>query len=320
MTKLVPFPHSHPTTALGFGCAYLTAGWEMNRSQRLLHTAYDAGYRHFDVAPTYGIGTAEDAVGAGLRGRRQDVTLVTKVGLLRPRLSVKTQAIRWAATPVRRLAGPLLRARERLGASVSSPARETDFTPMAVLTSLEESLRRLQTDYLDALLLHEVRQEDITEELLTCLDEIRRSGRARAIGLASDYQQTIAITAAAPGFFDLCQYARSPLEKLNESDGLPSYRITHRAIMLGLPSLRQWFDQHPDLATRAKAEVGCDLGEDAALSKALLGAAMANNPGGIVLAASRRADRIVANAGALHDARWADIGLRLTQFLDGKFV
>jgi hypothetical protein len=47
----------------------------------VLAAAYDAGIRHFDVAPLYGLGQAEIELGQFLRGRRDTVTVTTKFGL-----------------------------------------------------------------------------------------------------------------------------------------------------------------------------------------------------------------------------------------------
>lgn len=92
--------------------------------------AWDSGMRYFDTAPMYGTGRSETLVGQALRGRpRGDYLLSTKVG---------------------RLVRPGHPETARTGADWIY-----DFTSDGVLTSLEESLRRLGVDHLDLVFIHD---------------------------------------------------------------------------------------------------------------------------------------------------------------------
>src|SRR5690348_6885308 len=51
------------------------------KQQRLLEIAYEVGFRHFDVAPSYGLGAAEAVLGSFLATRRDGVTVATKIGI-----------------------------------------------------------------------------------------------------------------------------------------------------------------------------------------------------------------------------------------------
>jgi aryl-alcohol dehydrogenase-like predicted oxidoreductase len=51
---------------------------------RLLEAAFDQGVRHFDTAPLYGMGLAEEVLSIFARGRRSDITITSKFGLLPP--------------------------------------------------------------------------------------------------------------------------------------------------------------------------------------------------------------------------------------------
>ena len=66
---------------LGFGCGRLKGGHEKANALRLVHAALDMGLRHFDTAPPYGLGMSEAVLGEALKGRQEDVTVVTKAGL-----------------------------------------------------------------------------------------------------------------------------------------------------------------------------------------------------------------------------------------------
>lgn len=304
-------PNAQATSAIGFGGAYLTGGWETKRNLRLVDAAYEVGYRHFDVAPPYGLGTAEDVLGRALRGRRQNVTIATKVGLPRPQVSFQTQLIRLLAAPVRKYARPFLRHRER---RLAPPAKgRGDFSPQSISLRLADSLKRLQTDYVDVLLLHEPIYADITDELLAVLDRIRRSGQARAIGVAASHDEIVRICSAHKGFFDVCQYSWSPLHDVPSCEDLPSFRITHRAVMLAAHVINEWLNAHREKAKTYSGQLQCDLMDRRVVAKALIGAAIDKNPEGIVLVGTRQIAHVRSNFEPALDPRWKEIGGLLSQ-------
>src|SRR5882757_1313079 len=90
------------TTRLGFGCGSLMGATNRRDSLKLLETAYEAGIRHFDVAPMYGYGEAETCLGEFLQHHRGQITVTTKYGIAPP----KTSAIIKLG---RRIAGPILK-------------------------------------------------------------------------------------------------------------------------------------------------------------------------------------------------------------------
>src|SRR5665213_3755850 len=90
------------TTRLGFGGAGLMGRLSERESLRLLETAYDAGIRHFDVAPSYGHGMAERCLGKFLRGKIDQVTVATKYGILSPQRAGLLDIARNVTRPVLR--------------------------------------------------------------------------------------------------------------------------------------------------------------------------------------------------------------------------
>ena len=111
-----------------------------------LSAALDAGINFFDTADLYGFGESERLIGKAFAGRRDRVVIGSKGGML-------------------------------------DPQGRQDFTPGHLATSLEESLTRLRTDYVDLYQLHGASPEQL-EPLLGTLDGIRRQGKARAIGIS----------------------------------------------------------------------------------------------------------------------------------------
>ena len=172
-------PVGRSTTRAGFGCSGLMGAIGRRESLALLKAAWDAGIRHFDVAPLYGHGEAEAVLGAFLGGRREQVTLVTKFGL-EPTGSSALMRL------ARNIARPLARFRPKhpqpAPASPSTPAAAPPRAPMtasAAKLSLERSLRLLRTDILDILLLHEATAESLTnDDLLEFLESAVKAGKS----------------------------------------------------------------------------------------------------------------------------------------------
>ena len=167
------------TSILGFGTAGFGARLSERERQRLLDAAFDAGIRHFDTAPLYGDGGAERSVGRFLRGRRDAVTVAAKVGL----------------APARGGRGaPLLR---RLGVAAARRIGSVD-----AHMSLERTLRALETDHVDLLLLHECDVGSaLADDWHSFLDDCVSRGLARATGIATSRGETLRILQAADAAF-----------------------------------------------------------------------------------------------------------------------
>jgi aryl-alcohol dehydrogenase-like predicted oxidoreductase len=156
-------------SAIGLGAWQLAnPDWGVDSREdalRIVREALDDGCDFFDTAPGYGGGRSEELLGAALKPVRQRVTICTKFG--------------------------------------HSPEGRTDFDVSAIRPSLEGSLRRLQTDYIDILLLHnppaallDGRSAPHYEEL----ERLKAEGKLRVYGASLDWskdiEQLIATTAS----------------------------------------------------------------------------------------------------------------------------
>jgi L-galactose dehydrogenase len=136
---------------LGFGASPLGNEYgqmDPAEGERAVHCAVDLGINYFDVAPYYGRTLAETRLGAALEGRRDKIILATKCG----RYDVDG----------------------------------FDFSAERIRLSIEESLQRLRTDYLDVFLAHDVEfasQTQIVEEAIPAMRALELEGKARFIGI-----------------------------------------------------------------------------------------------------------------------------------------
>lgn len=173
------------TSRVGFGTSRLHYLRHVERS-RLLEAAFEAGIRHFDTAPAYGDGAAEKSLAPFVRNRRDRCIVVTKYGVPPDPIG--------EALPMVLPAWRIVRAVGRR-AGLLKP-QLPPLTASSLLTSVENSLRRLATDYIDILLLHEptvARLGNVTQ-LMKQLDTMKTQGRIRAFGLAGKWTDVEPIT------------------------------------------------------------------------------------------------------------------------------
>ncbi len=304
------FPNSHiETSDIGIGCAYLTAGGLTGYETRLIDTAFEAGARHFDVAPQYGLGTAEKVLGRALKGKRECVTITTKAGIKRPHVPIYKLTARALLKPVRtklRAKGDVLHS--QIVRKITKIPRELDFSCESVETSLISSLRQLGTDYVDVFLLHMVEPENVTEDLVSTLVKLKASGKARSIGLATDRESSRKIIRDNPGVIDCVQYSWCVLDpRLTDEIGSP-FRITHRALMRALMPLSKFLKETPSALDMLNTATNVDLGNRDVLARALVGASLVENDGGISLIASRSIKRTYNNVMMALDPETRRIG------------
>lgn len=155
-----------------FGTASLHHIFSAKQRRRLLDGAADAGFSHFDTSPYYGHGLAECDLGRFLHKRREHLTVATKVGLY-PSCASSTSAWNlWIRKGVGRMRRVAVRPR-------------VDWSLSTAIESLDASLARLRTDYVDILFLHEPDPQQIAAEEFHCwLESEVKRGRVRAWGLA----------------------------------------------------------------------------------------------------------------------------------------
>lgn len=274
---------------VGFGCSHVTGGFETRSNVRLLRLVFDLGVRHFDTAPLYGHGTSEDVLGAAFRHDRDKIVIATKVGIPHGDLNRRKQIVRLAASPVRRWAPQWSKLAARK--MYSTPPR-TDFSVPSIQLSLDKSLSKLRTDYVDILILHEVHRNDITDELLRELQSFVQQGKVRRIGIGTSIESMQEFTTVGPKF-DVYQRSWSLLVP-DEDLFSDRYQIFHGSILGSMAAFSKKLNA--DAQARRRIEDICNMefrsSED--LAKVLLLSAVSANPKGLVLFSSRAPARVAS--------------------------
>jgi aryl-alcohol dehydrogenase-like predicted oxidoreductase len=158
---------------IGLGCMGMTHSYDLEtprddaRSVAVIHRALDLGMTLIDTADAYGPYTNEELVGRALAGGyRERAVLATKVGLVSDSVH--------AANP-----------------GGSSPGAARNGRPEHVRESIDGSLRRLGTDYVDLYQLHRVDPQVPLEETWGAMAEAVAAGKARHLGLSEVTAQEI---------------------------------------------------------------------------------------------------------------------------------
>ncbi|MEK4466138.1 aldo/keto reductase [Paenibacillus sp. FSL H8-0315] len=135
---------------IGLGC--MSLGTDEAKAISIVHEALDQGINFVDTADLYDEGRNEEIIGKAIRQRRQDVILTTKVGN-------------------RRIPG--------------QEGWSWDPSKAYIKNAVKDSLKRLQTDYIDLYQLHGGTIEDSIDETIEAFEELKQEGLIRYYGISS---------------------------------------------------------------------------------------------------------------------------------------
>ena len=171
------------TSRIGVGLAeigYELDHNELNIASKLLNSAIDNGINFLDTAACYGI--SEELIGKSVSHRRQEYFLATKSGH-------------------------------------SQNSKYKDWSYEAIKNSIEDSLRKLQTEYVDVVQLHSCGIDVLEKgEVITALQDAKKEGKTRFIGYSGDNQD--AHWAVDSGLFSTLQTSYNIVEQRARSSGL----------------------------------------------------------------------------------------------------
>ena len=177
-------------SSIGLGTNYvgghnLYVGVDEGEGIRLVKQAMDLGVTHIDTADVYGTGRSEELVGKAIAGRRDEVVLATKGGILFG----------------------------DYGSGVNND-------PAYLRGALERSLKRLNVDYIDLYYIHRHDGQTPTEDAFGALMDFKREGLIRSAGV-SNFDLPDLQAAARAGQVDALQSCYNLLQREVEADVLP---------------------------------------------------------------------------------------------------
>src|SRR5256886_2635120 len=148
---------------IGFGLWTISTGWWGNFTEgeaiALMHKAFDLGVTLFDAADTYGNGLSEELIAKAFPNQRDQITIATKVGY------------------------DFVHHGEARGRGQREIPQ--DFSPEAITRATDAALKRLKTDRIDLLQLHNIRMEQVYDDpLWKTLEKLNTEGKIRYYGIA----------------------------------------------------------------------------------------------------------------------------------------
>ena len=148
---------------VGFGLWTVSTGWWGNFTEgeaiALMQKAFDLGVTLYDAADTYGNGLSEELIAKAFPKHRDEIVIATKVGY---------DFVQYGE------------ARGRGQREIPQ-----DFSPEAIERATDAALKRLKTDRIDLLQLHNIRMEQIYDDALwKTLEKLKTSGKVRYYGIA----------------------------------------------------------------------------------------------------------------------------------------
>jgi aryl-alcohol dehydrogenase-like predicted oxidoreductase len=207
-------------SVLSFGTSSLGSVFrEIDEAEgiRTVHTAVDLVMNYIDVSPFYGITKAETVLGKAIATLQRDsFILSTKAG--------------------------------RYDSDVF------DFSAKRIRSSLEESLKRLHTDYVDILFLHDIEFESldiILEESIPALEKLKDEGKIRFTGISCLPLDTFKITLEQAKVDTILSYCHYSLNDTSLLDFIPTLQekgiglINASPLSMGLLNNREVADWHP---------------------------------------------------------------------------
>lgn len=233
---------------LGFGTGDLVDALGESEAENVLNAAFEAGFRYFDTARLYGSGDTEKVIGRCFQKRRGKVVITTKAGILP-----------WKDLRARRF---LNKGRAALG--FKQKPVENVFNAFALdqlKSSLNRSLKYLKTDYIDILLLHECSLETVLrDEIIDWAETLKKEGKIRSFGTAARRLETLDIIDAKPSGIDIVQFETNPLHTSSNVANEPQFQyVTHSALALTLPIVKEFVTQHTDQVHALSTKIGWDI-------------------------------------------------------------
>lgn len=208
-------------SAVGLGTwaigGWMWGGTDEAQSIAAIQASLDAGVTLIDTAPAYGLGRSEEIVGKALRGRRDQAVIATKCGLVW-HTDQGRHFFDQDGRPVHRYLG-----------------RD------AIFHEVDESLKRLGTDYIDLYITHWQDPTTPVAETMDALKALKQAGKIRAIG-ASNVDARDLTSYIAAGGLDAIQERFSMIDREIEAELLPLTTVndiatlSYSSLALGLLS------------------------------------------------------------------------------------
>ena len=286
-------------------------------SLAVLEAAFDAGIRHFDVAPMYGYGEAEACLGEFLKNHSSQVPLTTKFGIEPPKRQGLLRFARRAVGPVLKALPAAKKRLARAAGAVVVPSEKPQFTADSARTSLERSLRALQVEHIDLLLLHEVRADQLSDAtLLRFLEGCVASGKIGSFGVGSERARSRDLLREQPSYCRTvqCEWSVLNATDLEDSNPTPAW-VHHRALTENFRALAAMLRDDRQRAENWTEELGIDLLDVRVLAASMVKSALERFPDSVLLISSKSVEHLHENVRTAEDTTLSQPALHFAELV-----
>lgn len=259
-----------------------------SRRERIFDAAYEAGIRHFDVAPVYGLGIAEGELGRLLPRTLGDITVTTKFGL---RPSAGSRVVAKVQRPIRHLLARSDRLRT-IARSHSKPAVAVEAPKIAdVRASLQKSLDLLGLGYIDILLLHDMPWTPAVQNLWGELNGDGLLTEVGALGLTGDARVLNQYPESFLADVKVLQVPSDTKIPCN-SNRHGALTINYGLLSTSLSQFNHWLDDHVQSRKELEDIVGQELRTIESRASLLASLSLSRDSSSILLIGSTQASHI----------------------------
>jgi aryl-alcohol dehydrogenase-like predicted oxidoreductase len=296
---------------LGFGTPALMALPSRRDQFALLEAVVEAGITHFDTSPYYGYGAVEPLLGEFLAAHKVKGTVTTKFGIQPPPALLRSSAVMKLARTIAGLSPGLKRLLSR---GASKMVTQGAFDAESAEKSLLSSLRNLRLERVDYFLLHEPTLTDTRRPgLETFLQRSLAAGQIGAFGIGAAWPCVQEVLAHAPTFASVVQFDNPlPEDRVPLAAGNRTI-ITYGNVGPTVRAIRERLANNPRELEQWQKVWPIDPRDDSTLGAALLSLAVARNPTGIVLFATRDVGRLQRNVQAVRNGDFSPAQLSAVQ-------
>ncbi len=190
------------TSVMGLGAAPIGSRTGREESLKTLNEALDLGITFYDTAPSYGQGSSEEIIGEAFEKKRDQVIITTKVGsVITPTLQLAAKFKPLLRSLLHKLPGVRQMAQKSIQGFVQSQTKTDNYESSYINQSVEASLKRLRSDYIDVLLLHSPPDEVIERgEVFDGLKSLVKQGKVRYYGLSAGSLESALMCLKHPEF------------------------------------------------------------------------------------------------------------------------
>ena len=227
---------------LGMGCSGIGRTMYRQDDEESLATlleSFDVGVNFYDTAPGYSAGESERLIGEAFRGKRAQVIIASKAGAHGTPVGRFAKRYKHLLRPVHFLFRPFQAALPRLYQS----QKRVDFSRDFIVGSLEKSLKRLNTDYLDVFLLHHPTPKALKRaEFCDTFISLKNAGKIRYWGISPDTLEQAMLCLEIPEVevvqLDISLLSREPLGGFlacaqEKSVGVVARKVLEQGVLTG---------------------------------------------------------------------------------------